>query len=123
MSAAQEEIKNLQQETQALQQQRQAADSDLEASLQQLEGLRNDISQLEEADVQKSDRCRKLDEDLQAQQGRVQSLNAQLERQSEEVTGMASCMHTTHSAWSRVCAEACKGMHWRILCLHMLQCA
>ena len=98
LSAAQEEIDSLQQQTQALQQQRQATHSELEQSLQQLEELRNDINKLEVADVQKYDRCSKLTEELRFQQELVESLNAQVEQQSEVATGILLHIHTVSDA-------------------------
>jgi len=88
LSAAQADLERFKKDKQSLQQRLQTNHDELEKSLHELEGLRLDIEQREAAHREKSAHADKLQAQVQASQQNVETLQAQLESQADNITGM-----------------------------------
>ena len=87
LSAAQTDLELLTEANQALQQQLVTNHDELDRSLHQLEGLKQDIDEREEAYRQQSDHANKLQAQLLASEQTVQALQAQRDSQTDKITG------------------------------------
>lgn len=87
LSAAQADLGMLTEAKQALQQQLATNHDELDQSLHQLEGLKQDIDEREEAYRQQSDHASKLQAQLLASKQIVQALQAQRNSQTDKIAG------------------------------------
>ena len=87
LSAVQSDLGMLTEDKQALQQQLATNHDELGQSLHQLEGLKQDIDEREEAYRRQSDHANKLQAQLLASKQIVQALQAQRNSQTDKITG------------------------------------
>ena len=99
LSTAQADVDKLAQEKQALQERRQTTDAELDQSLQQLDGLRQDVDQLQDVHRQKSEQSDKLESELLASQDCVQSMQARFNSHMDRLTGIFCFLFSPFLDW------------------------